>query len=151
MVHTFITKTNTCSTVGEVSWDLLIRKGRRIEGIRQTSAALLQHVKQAAYQVWHICGQFLVAAPALPDTSELGWQYGADQTWQPVWTLLPKASETYLKFSKCGCNVSKGKRGRYNCVPVSVFSTVLYNCRGRCYIIVCNCLAAIYVECGEII
>ena len=58
-------RASTSATVDEASRDLFTRKGRAIESIPPTSAALLQHVKRAAYQAGHCWGQALVAVPDL--------------------------------------------------------------------------------------
>ena len=72
--------TSTCATVNEAHRDRFTRKGRAIESITPTSAALLQHVKRAAYQAGYYWRQALVAVPDLLGLSSWGWQRGPDQT-----------------------------------------------------------------------
>ena len=56
---------------------------RKIENIPPTQAALLQHMKQAAYQAVHVWGQALNPDPSLPSPSE--WEK-EDEQLQPFWT-----------------------------------------------------------------
>ena len=52
---------------------LFTQKGRAIDGLPPTQAALLQHTKQAAHQACHCWAQTMIATPELPSPSEWGW------------------------------------------------------------------------------
>ena len=71
---------------------LFTQKARTLENIPPTQAALLQHVKRAAFQanVWNQC---LVAIPKISSPSDCGW-IKEGEGWQPLWTTLPEASES---------------------------------------------------------
>ena len=125
-------RASTCETVNDARKDLFTRKGRSIDNIPPTAAALEQHVKRAAYQAGHCRGQSLMPVLVLPDPSVWGWQPGPDQTLQPVWTMLPQASQPYLEFLKCGCRIDKGFRGKCKCVNADVLCTALCKCGGNC-------------------
>ena len=73
-------RASTGATVDEAHRDLFTRKGRAIESIPPTSAALVQHVKQAACQAGYCWGHALVAVPDIPCPSSWGWHRGPDQT-----------------------------------------------------------------------
>ena len=49
--------------------ELFTNKGRSIENIPPTSAALRQHVLRAAYQAGYVWAQSAVLRPALPDAT----------------------------------------------------------------------------------
>jgi len=49
---------------------LFSMKSREIENILPTAAALLEHMKRAAFQAGHIWGQCLVAKPFVPQPSD---------------------------------------------------------------------------------
>ena len=125
-------KTSECSTVNEARKDLFTRKGRSIESIPPTSAALLQHVKRSAYQAGHQWGQSLLPSPSRPCPSDWGWIKGPSQTWEPYWTHLPPASKICRELLKCGCNPDRGCRGQCKCVWANMACTALCKCGGGC-------------------
>ena len=59
-------RTSSCNSVDDARCELLTQKGRSIEFIPPTAAALLQHAKRAVYQVAYVWGQSLLKAPVLP-------------------------------------------------------------------------------------
>ena len=124
-------KTSTCSSVDEARKDLFTRKGRSIDLIPPTSAALLQHVKRSAYQAGHVWGQALVSSPALPTPAEWGWSKISEE-WHPLWSTLQQASVSCMEFMKCGCNPDKGCRGRCKCLKNQLVCTTLCKCGGDC-------------------
>ncbi len=83
--------------------DLFTRKGREIEHIPPSQAALLQHTKRAAYQAGHIWGQTLIANPELPTPSDWGYKKTPSGEWQPVWTFLPQAATACRELKRYGC------------------------------------------------
>lgn len=127
-------RASDCDTVDKARKELFAHKARPMEAIPPTSAALFQHVKRTAYQAGYCWGQAQVAVPTLPSPASWGWKEALDQSWEPLWTTLPQASETCLEFLKCGCNVELGCRcrGRCRCVQAGAPCTPLCKCGGDC-------------------
>ncbi|KAH3706209.1 hypothetical protein DPMN_065590 [Dreissena polymorpha] len=71
------------------------RKGRSIDGIPSTRAAIQQHTK-AGY-CW---GQALFPSPELPFPTNWGWVRDQDNAWVPFWTALLQASESCQELLK---------------------------------------------------
>ena len=67
-------RTSSCESVNEARQELFAHKGRAIELIPPTSAALFQHVKRAVFQAAYVWGQALLRAPELPEPSDWGWK-----------------------------------------------------------------------------
>ena len=108
---------------------LFTNKGRAIENIPPTQAALLEHSRRAAYQAGHCWAQCLIPNPMLPDPSKWGWQ-DDNGTWKPLWTVRGEAMKSMLQLLHCGCK--KGCRGRCKCVNTSLRCTALCACDGQC-------------------
>ena len=123
-------KTSTSTSADEARKDLFTRKGRSIDLIPPTSAALYQHVRRASYQAGHVWGQSLLPNPVLPSPAEWGWMKGPGNAWEPYWSDLPQASVSCMEFLKCGC--VKGCRGRCKCVKAQLACTALCKCGGDC-------------------
>ena len=71
-------RTSTEMNVNEARKQLFSQKGRPMDGLPPTQAALLEHIKRAAYQAGHVWAQMLIAVPNLRSPSEWGWV----QTWR---------------------------------------------------------------------
>ena len=71
-------RTSTEVNVNDARMKLFCRKGRALEAIPPTQAALLQHTKRAVYQAGHCWGQTLLVRPHLPSPTEWGWVFGAN-------------------------------------------------------------------------
>ena len=56
--------------VNEARKQLFTQKGRSIDSILLTQAALIEHTKRAAYQVGHVWGQMFLPAPKLPSPAD---------------------------------------------------------------------------------
>ena len=84
-------RTSSNATVNQERKELFTSQNRSVENIPPTSAALTQHILQAAYQAGHIWGQSLVDIPTLPSPAEWGW-LDINGSWHPLWSLLPEAS-----------------------------------------------------------
>ncbi|KAK6167880.1 hypothetical protein SNE40_021809 [Patella caerulea] len=69
-------RTSSCESVDEARQELFTHKGRAIELIPPTSAALFQHAKRAVFQAAYVWGQALLRTPELPDPSDWGWRIG---------------------------------------------------------------------------
>ena len=78
-------RTSIKDNVNDARMQLFCQKGRTLEAIPLTQAALLQHTKRAAYQAGHCWGQTLLVRPNLPFPSEWGWVFES-VGWQPYWT-----------------------------------------------------------------
>ncbi|XP_078492496.1 uncharacterized protein LOC144748319 [Ciona intestinalis] len=124
-------RVSTCSYVDDCRRELFTKKGRSIESLPPTRAALLEHVRRAAYQAGHCWGQSLVASPELPNPNNWGWQTSAEG-FVPFWTNLSEVSSTSRELIKCGCNPEKGCRGRCKCVQSELQCTALCKCNGDC-------------------
>ena len=103
--------------------ELFTNKGRSIENIPPTSAALRQHVLRAAYQAGYVWAQSTVLRPALPDATEWGWKLDKD-VYHPFWTDREEAAKACYELIHCGCkNICKG---RCKCVKSNLQSTSLF-------------------------
>ncbi|KAG1674646.1 Pinin [Nymphon striatum] len=84
--------------VNDARKHLFTKKGRSIESIPPSQAALLQHVKRAIYQGVHIWWQTLVVQPVLPDPLSWGWILDSNM-YRPLWTTLPEAAKICLELT----------------------------------------------------
>ena len=75
-------RTSDKTDVNQARKQLFTQKGRPLESIPPTQAALLQHTKRAAYQAGYCWGQAMVPEPSLPSPQEWGWVL-SDNGWQP--------------------------------------------------------------------
>ncbi|XP_076078833.1 uncharacterized protein LOC143048849 [Mytilus galloprovincialis] len=125
-------RTSECLGVDAARKDLFMRKGRSIENMSPSSAALHQHIKRAAYQAGFCWGQALVKLQETPSPSIWGWKRNKEGLWEPFWTALQQASESCAELIKCGCKSENGCRGRCKCVKASLSCTALCKCGGQC-------------------
>ena len=125
--------TSTKEKVNEGRKELFTQKGRAMEGLPPTEAALTQHTKRAAYQAGHIWGQMAISAPEIPSPKDWGlkWNPGS-QTWEAVWTTLPEATKACRELQCCSCKPEKGCRGHCKCMDAALTCTVLCKCQGQC-------------------
>ena len=65
-------RTSTQVLVNQARKELFTQKGRTIDGLPPTQAALIEHTKRAVYQAVHCWGQLMVAAPELPSPGDWG-------------------------------------------------------------------------------
>jgi hypothetical protein len=71
--------------------ELFARKQRSYDSILPTQAALIQHIKRAAYQAGYIWGQATICQMETNSPADWGWKK-QDDMWQIFWTaLLPIA------------------------------------------------------------
>lgn len=105
-------RSSQCENTNDVRQDLFTQKGRAIDAIPPTYAALYQHTQRAAYQAGYCWGQALCPSPTLPSPAEHGWTKEADlhSPWKPLWTTLLPASNSCMELLKCGCDKDKGCR-----------------------------------------
>lgn len=124
-------RTSSLEHVNEARKELFTKKGRTIDRLPPTQAALIQHIKRAAYQAGHCWAQVMIAAPELPSPGDWGWKR-KDQGhgWEVFWTTLPEATQACRELIRCGCK--KECRGRCKCQKAALQCTALCNCGGHC-------------------
>ena len=125
--------TTSCESVDDLRRELFTKEGRDLESIPPTSAALFQHTLRAAFVAGHIWRQSLVPVPTYPPVEEWGWKI-TDKVPTPLWSTLPEASSAIKELIKCGCNPTKGCRGRCKCKTNELPCTELCKCNGDCEI-----------------
>ena len=123
-------RTNECNQLNEAR-KVLFAKGRQLERIPPTEAALVEHIKRAAYQGGHCWGQSLIPIQNLPSPADWGWIKDSDGQWMPYWTALPEAAKSCKELIKCGCR--KACRPPCKCSKASLPCTELCNCAGSCF------------------
>lgn len=107
---------------------LFTKKGRTMEGLPPTEAALLQHMKRAAFQSGYCWFLSLSAQQKLPSPSKWGWTTDDSDEWKPLWTTLPDLANCCPELLKCGCIVGK----RCKCTKAKTQCTALCQCDGCC-------------------
>ena len=122
-------KTSEKIKVNDARKQLFSTKGRSLESIPPTRAALIQHTKRAAYQGGHCWSQALITRPQLPSPQDWGWTWTTDG-WQPYWTTLPDVTKSSRELVRCGC--TKGCKSRCSCVRANLTCTALCTCTGEC-------------------
>ena len=123
-------RTSSQTSVNQARMELFTHKGRAIDGLPPTQAALIEHAKRAAYQAGHIWGQVMVAVPELPSPGDWGWKRKETAGWEVNWTTLPEAAKACRQLLRCGCK--KGCRGHCKCVKAALQCTALCHCGGAC-------------------
>lgn len=118
------------TSVNALRKHLFTKKGRPMEALPPSEAALLQHVKRAVYQSGFCWYRSLLVQQNLPSPAEWGWQAGDDGQWRPLWTVLPDIAKCCPELVKCGCTKGCGKRCK--CVKAKSKCTALCNCDGEC-------------------
>jgi len=116
--------------VNEARKQLFSQKGRPMDGLPPTQAALVEHTKRAAYQAGHVWAQMFVAVPKLPSPGEWGWLQTTEGSWEVKWTTLPEASHACRELLRCGSQ--KGYRQQCKFVKAALQCTGLCLCRGLC-------------------
>ena len=119
-------RSSTTDFVDDARLDMFARKQRPYEAIPPTRAALLQHVKRAAYQAGCIWGQSTVWQTESQSPANWGWIKKGDM-WQIVWTDLPPIAESCQQLTKCGCKTEC--RGRCKCYKFGLECTALCSCK----------------------
>ena len=83
-------RTSNKTNVNDARKALFSKKGKSLDLIPPTLAALYEHTKRATLQAGHYWGQCLVVRPQLPSPEEWGWIMTSDG-WQPFWTTLAES------------------------------------------------------------
>lgn len=123
-------RTSNCLTTNECRKDLFC-KGRSIDSIPPTSAALSKHVLRSSYIAGYVWDQSIIANQVLPDPEEWGWKI-VDGSFIPHWSDLPDATVASRQLIKCSCNPEKGCKGRCKCLKSGFLCTELCKCKGEC-------------------
>ena len=121
-------RTSDIMEVNEARKQLFAHKGRTLENIPPTQAALKQHIKRACYQA-NIWNQSLISEPELLNPSDWGWTKDTSG-WQPLWTTLPEAAKSCQELIHCGCK--KLCTGHCKCKKAALKCTALCWCSGDC-------------------
>lgn len=90
-------KASECVTVNSARMDLFARKGRAIDNIPPTEAALLQQTKPVCYmtsQVWDRC---LEPTSLTVEPGTWVWKRNKTNMWIPFWTAVPEASASCMQ------------------------------------------------------
>ena len=120
---------SNCKRVNEARQQLFGRKSGRFESLPPTQAALIEHMKRAAFQSGHCWHQSLQAQQNLPAASDWGWRKVLN-TWQPVWTTLPPVGEIASQLVSCKC--VKGCTKHCKCFQAKLACTALCLCNSMC-------------------
>ena len=121
-------RTNRSGSVNEARKFLFSQKGRQIENIPPSQAALHQHIPRAVYQAAFVWNQCLSPQMVLPDPGNWGWT-NSDK-WEPLWTTLPEANVACRELISCGC--LKGCLGWCKCRKAALHCTALCKCNAEC-------------------
>ena len=121
-------RTSSMVNIDEARQELFTKKGRPMDAIPPTKAALVQHIKRAVYQGGHCWGKMLQTTMCMPSAEDWGWV--DPQQWKPLWTVLPEASTAARELIRCGCK--KGCVGRCKCNKAALKCTALYQCGAAC-------------------
>ena len=124
--------TTTAVEVNKCRRELFVKKGRQMEGLPLTRAALIQHVYRAIYQAGYVWSQALKAMQVLPSPSEWGWKQLMSGEYMPIWSELQEVSIACRNLKKCGCNITKGCRVRCTFVVEHLSCAEMCNCNGDC-------------------
>ena len=103
---------------------------RTMENIPPSKAALLQHVRRAAYQLgYRMCDHMRLSRSPSCLVLHLGW-LTSDSEWKPSWTELPEASTACFERVHCGCR--KSCRRQCKCRSSNLECTELCKCSEAC-------------------
>ena len=110
--------------------DLFSRKCLSMANIPPTQAALLQHTNQAVYQAsrW---SKSLEPIQCIPSPEEYRWTKD-DDSWTPLWTLLPEAAQVCRELLRCGCKAEPLCSGKWRCHDAGLLCTSPGQCSGAC-------------------
>lgn len=120
-------RTSSMVNIDEARKELFTKKGRAMDAIPPTRAALVQHIKRAVYQGGHCWGNAFKVAVDMPSPEDWGWI--DPHNWKPMWTTLPEASTSSRELLQCHCQ--KGCRGACTCKKASLKCTALCLCGGQ--------------------
>ena len=124
-------KASNLDLVNECRRVLFCQKGKSMENIPPSQAALLEHSRRAIYQagIWATADQ---TQEDLPSPETWGWSKYSG-TWKPYWTSLQHASKACRELIQCGCNTKAG------CIAVAAKCSCLKNGPGWTCTELCSC------------
>lgn len=123
-------RTSSLEDINQARKHHFAQKGRSIENIPQTKAALVQHIKRAVYQAGNCSAQATTSSPDLPCPSEWGWKRKEPCSWETNWTSLPEATVACRELLRCGCK--KGCKKNCKCSKAALQCTALCQCVVQC-------------------
>ncbi|CAG9823856.1 unnamed protein product [Phaedon cochleariae] len=124
--------TSQTETVNECRRVLYTQKNRSVENIPPTEGALRQHLRRAMLQsrIWIKC---LELQPYIPNATNWGWKSSnlesQDETIEPLWTVLPQASDECSELISCRCKTMCIKNCK--CNRFNLQCTALCTCDGQ--------------------
>ena len=114
-------RTSTLIKIDDARQEFFTKKGRAMDALPPTKAALVQHIKS-----W---GRTLQVRLDMPTPEKWGWV--DPNNWKPLWTTLPEASVSSRELLCCGCKKSCATR-RCKCKKAALKCTALCQCGGQC-------------------
>ena len=118
-------RSSSTNKVNDASLDLFAHKQHPYNGIPQSKAALVEHIKRSVLQAGHTWGQSLCKSPTLPSPSRWGWEKDSG-VWVPHWTSLAPIAASCQELLKCGCRISCS--GNCKCFRSGLPCTALCSC-----------------------
>jgi hypothetical protein len=95
-----------------------------------TQAALIQHIKRAAYQAVCIWGQeTTICQMETKSLAYWGWKKH-DDMWQMFWTVLPPIAQSCQQLTKSGCKTEFRSRCKCYCFSLPCIALCSCNCGG---------------------
>lgn len=117
--------------VNEERQYLFTKRGRDVNSIPPTQAALNEHIKRTVYQGSYCWSKSMESRIELPDPGEWGWKRDAHTNrWKPLWTSIDEAAKALRELIKCGCK--KGCNKRCKCRNSGLKCTALCACDDPC-------------------
>ena len=121
-------RASTEEKVNAARKQLFSHKGRSMDCLPLTQAALVERTRRAAYQAGYVWAQMFTAVPKQPSPAEWRWLQTNDGRWDVKWSTLKEVSHACRELLRCGCK--KGCRGQCKCVKAVLQCTGLCLCRG---------------------
>ena len=121
-------RTTTHTSVNQARKELFAQKGRAIDIITPTQAALIQHVKRATYQAGYCWSQYCIAAPEMPSPSVWGGRRRTLESGMFFGQIYPKQ----LRLVENSFDVGAKKDVAGNVNVSKLYSGVLCFCAGNC-------------------
>lgn len=119
-----------CVNVNQQRKELFPRKVQMMQNLPPTQAALIQHTNRSLYQasIWLMS---LHTKQNVPSPAGFGWTL-SENSWKPLWTTLPDATQDCMQLVKCGCKAMPLCSRRCTCRSTGLECTALCECRGNC-------------------
>ena len=124
VVHMYDRSSST-ECVDEARLELFSRKQRSYEAIPPTRAALVQHIRRAAYQSGCIWSQALECQLKEESPAKWGWKQ-EENYWEILWSELPTIAKSCQELTKCQCKTPCC--GRCKCYKLGLSCTALCSC-----------------------